>query len=420
MMLINGEIIDSNAEGKYIDTLYENCVRTLNREKQITTEMVISACDKLYHRVMDGEFDQYIMPILKTSNITYERFREMAGLFSREELEYKCQIELGEWAKPLADLKGGIKRKRYPLGILLHIAAGNVDGLPAYSVIEGLMAGNINILKLPTGDSGFSVRLLSELIKIEPELSEYIYVFDVPSTETETLRKFAEIADAVVVWGGDEAIHAAKQLTDEKTRIISWGHKMSFAYVTEAVSEEELYQLALHVCQTNQVLCSSCQGIFVDTESETVLHQIGQKFFEQLVKANAAVGKADMGMRGKNTIRIYNDFLEAKEGQTILHADGVSVYIEPDGELELSYLFRNVWVKRLPGKQMISGLKKHKNHLQSCALLCADEERAELAGLLAKAGIVRITGADMSGSESGGAHDGLYPLKEYSRIVEFS
>lgn len=420
MMLINGEIIDSNAEGKYIDSLYENCVRTLNRENQITLEMVIEACDKLYHRVMDGEFDQYIMPILQASNISYERFREMAGLFSREELEYKCQVELGEWVEPLPDLKGGIRRKRYPLGILLHIAAGNVDGLPAYSVIEGLLAGNINILKLPTGDSGFSVRLLSELIKIEPDLKEYIYVFDVPSTETATLRKFAEIADAVVVWGGNEAIHAAKRLTDEKTRIISWGHKMSFAYVTEAVSEEELYDLALHVCETNQVLCSSCQGIFVDTEAETVLYQIGQQFFEQLVKANTAVGKADLGMRGKNTIRIYNDFLEAKEGQTILQADGVSVYIEPDSKLELSYLFRNVWVKRLPKQQIISELKQHKNHLQSCALLCADEERIELVDLLARAGVVRITDADMSSSESGGAHDGLYPLKEYSRIVEFS
>lgn len=420
MMLINGEIIDSNTEDKYIDRLYDSCVNTLNQSQPVTPEIVISACDRLYQKVMDGEFDSYILPVLQTANITYERFQGLAKLFSKEELEYKCKIKLGEWADELPDLKDGVTRKRYPLGILLHIAAGNVDGLPAYSVIEGLLAGNINILKLPTGDSGFSVRLLSELTAIEPALKDYIYVFDVPSTDTVALKKFAEIADAVVVWGGDEAVAAAKRLTDEKTRVISWGHKMSFAYVTEEVQEEELYQLALHVCETNQVLCSSCQGIFIDTESEEMLKNIGMRFFEQLKKANACVGKADPGMRGRNTIRIYNDRLEAKEGQMILSADGVSVYIETDSELKLSYLFRNVWVKRLPKYRMIEELKKHKGHLQSCALLCAEEKRAELAGLLARAGLVRITGPDMAKSEPGGAHDGLYPLREYSRIVEMS
>ncbi|MBQ4650368.1 MAG: acyl-CoA reductase [Firmicutes bacterium] len=421
MILFNGEIINTkaiNLEEKYIDSLYDRCVETLNQPVQITRGQVIGACDRLYHRVMAGEFNEYIWPLLTVADISYERFREMAELFSREELEYKCRVELGEWTEPLADLKCGISRRVCPLGILLHIAAGNVDGLPAYSVIEGLLAGNINILKLPAGDSGFSVKLLSELVKEEPALAEYIYVFDVPSTETATLRKLAEVADAVVVWGGDEAVNAARHLTDEKTKVIAWGHKLSFAYVTEAVTDEELYGLARHVCETNQVLCSSCQGIYVGTRSPEVVAQTGQRFFEQLKKANAACGKADPGMRGRNSIRIYNDLLEAEEGQTILNDEGVSVHIKSDSRLEISYLFRNVWVKGLPSENIITELKKHKGHLQSCALLCAEEERPLLAELLVKAGLVRITGADMSASESGGAHDGMYPLREYSRIVE--
>ena len=98
MMLINGEIIDSNTEDKYIDRLYDSCVNTLNQSQPVTPEIVISACDRLYQKVMDGEFDSYILPALQTANITYERFQELAKLFSKEELEYKCKIELGEWA----------------------------------------------------------------------------------------------------------------------------------------------------------------------------------------------------------------------------------------------------------------------------------------------------------------------------------
>lgn len=419
MLLIHGEIIETNTEAKYLEHLYEDCLETLSRNNPLTTEKVIHACDALYKRVMQGEFDEIILPLLQMSDIPRERFESMAKLFSKEELEYKCKIELGEnYPEPDA-LKDGTRRCIYPLGILFHIAAGNVDGLPAYSVIEGLLTGNINILKLPAGDNGMSVKLLSELIKIEPDLRDYIYVFDVPSTDLDTLKIFANIADGIVVWGGDEAVKAARDMADITTKIIPWGHKLSFAYVTPEVTDTELYDLAMHVCETNQVFCSSCQGIFVDTEDDDVFEDLGERFFTQLKKANVTKGPTDMGMRGRNTISLYKDSLEPLPMKKIYNEEGVSVIIKYDSELELSYLFRNVWVKKLPSIDLIKTIKKHKNHLQTCGLLCQDREREELARLLANAGIVRITGANMSRTIPGEAHDGTYPLREYSRVVEW-
>lgn len=418
MMLIHGEIIDSNLEEKYLDTLYEECIETLQKSNPISTDKVIRACDIVYQKIMQGEFDDILFPLLTMSNVSYEKFQAMARLFSKKELEYKCKIELGSKSYELEPLKNGIRRKRYPLGILFHIAAGNVDGLPAYSVIEGLLTGNINILKLPSGDNGVSVKLLSELVKCEPDLKNYIYVFDVPSTDTYSLEKFADIADAVVVWGKDEAIAAARKIADVKTKIISWGHKLSFAYVTEEAQEEELYQLALHICETNQVLCSSCQGIFFDTDDKCKLEEFARYFFELFKKANVEKGKADIGIRGRNTIRIYNELLENRYEQTILNEDGISVIVKDDSELELSYLYRNVWVKSLPHKHIITNIKKHKNHIQTCGLFCSKDEKSELSELFARAGVVRITGSDMSRMVPGEAHDGTYPLREYSRIVE--
>ena len=62
--------------------------------------------------------------------------------------------------------------------MLLHIAAGNVDGLPAYSVAEGLLTGNINILKLPQADNGLSIEILRQLIAVEPALTDFIFMVD--------------------------------------------------------------------------------------------------------------------------------------------------------------------------------------------------------------------------------------------------
>ncbi len=418
MILMHGEVIDSNVEQKYLSGLYEECTKTLASKEKLTTESVIAACDKLYRAAMEGAYDEIALPLLQTANLSYERFQSLAGLFSREELEYKCKTELGEWYGTLPALKNGTVRKRYPLGVLFHIAAGNVDGLPAYSVIEGLLAGNINILKLPTGDNGLSVRLLSELIRFEPRLKEYIYVFDVPSAETETLKIFAELADAVVVWGGDEAVAAARQLAGVNTKIIPWGHKLSFAYVTEQAEEAALYGLARHICETDQVLCSSCQGIFLDTEDRAVQERFAEHFFDILKRVNAEFGKADLGMRGKNTLRLYTDLLEGADERRVLQEEGVSVVIKEDSKLELSYMFRNVWIKRMPRQHIVEQLKRYKGHLQTCGLLCGVHEKAELAELIGTAGVVRITGSDMSRMIPGEAHDGTYPLREYSRIAE--
>lgn len=122
-------------------------------------------------------------------------------------------------------------------------------------------------------------------------------------------------------------------------------------------------------------------------------------------------------MRGKNTISLYNDVLEKKD-QIIYSGDGVSVIVKKDSKLELSYLFRNVWVKGLL-KDNIIDLKINKNHLQTCGLLCLDDEKEELCDLLASSGVVRVTNYDMSRMINGEAHDGVYQLLEYSRMVEF-
>ncbi len=424
MILYRGTLRENHEQSALIDGLRPHLHRTLAAGKFPRPDTVIRACGRLLDRVLAGEFDELVLPLIAQFDISYERFREMATLFSPAALYEKCRTELGD-LYDLADTPARLGdtstvRRRYPLGVLLHIAAGNIDGLPAYSVVEGLLAGNINLLKLPAGDSGLSVRLLSELIACEPSLADYIYVFDVPSTETETLRQLADRADAVVVWGGDVAVRAARALVDVDTRIISWGHKLSFAYATPDATDDDLHALARHICETDQVLCSSCQGIFLDTDDRSVQNAFADRFFSILRGVSAAAHPVDFGMRAKNAIHIYNERLEAHEtGHTILSGGGVSVIATDDRELSLSYMFRNAWIKRLPRAAIVEAIRPYKDHLQTVGLLCPESDRAALAEILARAGLARITRpGDLSRTLPGEAHDGAYPLRLYSRIVE--
>ena len=417
MILYKGKIYQDSKQDELITSLEGDIIETLSKPQRLTTEAVIAASEKMYQKAANGYYDDIAVPLLKEFGISYERYQAMAKAFSANVLNYKCEIELGTNWNNLSPLTSGTVRKIAPLGVLFHIAAGNVDGLPAYSVAEGLLSGNINILKLPSGDSGMSVKLLSDLIAEEPSLAEYIYVFDVPSTEFETLKRLSKLADGVVVWGGDMAQRAARDMCDVSTKIIPWGHKLSFAYATEAVTDDELIELARHICATEQVLCSSCQGIFYDTDSLVKLQSFAKRFFEIFKKVNNQFGKADMAMRGRNSVQLMNDKLENKY-PLILSDDGVSVVVKEDMELELSYTFRNVWVKALPRNQIVSALKKQKGYLQTCGLLCDVGEKQDIAERLISAGVVRITNGDLSRTFFGEAHDGMYPLREYTRIVE--
>ncbi len=417
MILYKGRIYENSKQEDLINSLGNDIYNPIINGEFLSVETVINACDKLAQKVMNGEFDNIVRPFLSLFNINKQQFEDMVYLFTKEGLEYKCSIEFSDEEKLI---NNQIVRKRYPLGVLLHISAGNVDVLPAYSVIEGLLSGNINVLKLPMGDSGLSVMLLHELVMLEPMLKDYIYVFDVPSTETETLKKLADLCDGIVVWGGDEAVRAARNMANVNTKIIAWGHKLSFAYAQLDASDEQLEELAKSVCNTNQLLCSSCQGIFVNTDSKEKQTEFAKRFFEIFKRVNQNYVPIDLGMKAKNAINLYNERLEKHStGKEIMSADGISVIVCDDDELELSYLYRNVWIKRLPIDKLHI-LKEHKGHLQTVAVLTTDMQKyAEISNILANIGVVRITSAgNMSRTVCGEAHDGTYALREYSRIVE--
>ena len=418
MILYRGEIYSDLEQDKLISSLYDDILLTLKTKRCPSTFKVIEACDRLYKRVMNHEFDNIALPLLNALNIPFSSLDHYARYFSKEGLLKKVEIELGDLIKGELPLDDNNVRYYEPLGILFHIAAGNVDLLPAYSVIEGLLVGNINILKLPSGDNGLSILLLKELIKEEPELSEYIYVFDVPSTEVETIKKLSSFADATIVWGGDEAQKAARSFVDIHSSIISWGHKISFSYVDNNVKDQELYDLCHSVCLSNQLFCSSSQGIYLNTDSMDDLHALANRLLPIFIKASKDTNTLPLTMKAKNSVLLYNEKLEGNTSN-IYSGGGISVIVKEDNELELSYLYQNLWIKPLKEDDIVSVLKPNKNLLQTVSVNKDLANRDKIYQSLASSGVTRIVPlGENSRMISGESHDGEYALRRYIRIVE--
>jgi len=427
MILFKGELYHTRDQDFILNQLEAEINKT-RLTKTLNLEKVIAALDKLGQLLVKGEFDDVISQLDIDCIDKYIDIILMA--LKRENLEYKVRIELGEHYFEIQKTDPPFNQEKIlirpmPLGTLLHIAAGNIDGLSVFSVSEGLITGNVNILKLPQSDKGLSVKIIKKLIEIEPDISDFVYIFDTPSSELHAIKKMAEMADGIVVWGGDAAISALRQFAPVGCKLIEWGHKLGFAYISGYEDKgKELSALAEHIISTRQLFCSSCQTIFIDTDNQEELHAFCKEFLPYLEAAVDKYPFKSIDAIAERTLRKYYERLEdIIIGRTICNdkiykGKHCSLKICPDKDLELSDMFGNCLVKGLPRSELFTTLRKHKGYLQTAGLICQSERRAELTDLLARSGVVRIMRAgDMSSSFCGEAHDGEYALRRYTRIV---
>lgn len=422
MIIAGGKIYESKFQDRILSVMERKINKTL-AGKPLDPQKVITAIDSLGKDIAAGRYDSLIdaLPVDEP-----RRYKLLAAeMLTRENMELKLKTEL----VPVPEAIGTVKTKIMPLGVIFHIAAGNMDGLPAFSIAEGLLTGNINILKLPQADNGLSVEIINRLLEYEPDLADYIYVFDTPSSDIRAMQKMAAMSDGIAVWGGDEAVKAVRQLAPVSARLIEWGHKLGFVYIScgsaENIDMEQLKALAKHIVATKQLLCSSCQVIYIDTDSTGDLHRFCSIFLpilEESVNANtprSIGGKAHKSLLERTDL--LESFIESKPSQNLYKGRGCSLAVCGDSKLELSPMMCNVLVKRLPRENIVPVLRRKKGYLQTAGLICSDKDRKHLTETFAKCGVTRITNpGDMSEFFIGEGHDGEYPLMRYVRVVNWN
>ncbi len=417
MIFAKGKLLPDDQWNKVLAGMEEE-INAVRMGPPLLPETVIAAVDALGRRLAAGEFDALLNQYLPAG----KGLEELLPLLRRETLEAKLEAELGreffrgrEFSQTTA--------RCVPLGTLFHVAPGNMPGLPIYSVLEGLLTGNVNLLKLPRGDKGLSLAALKLLTDQEPALAGFLYAFDLSSGKTEAVKKLAALADGVVTWGGEEAVTALRHLAPPGAKLIEWGHRLSFVYLAGYEDREaELSALARHIVETGQRLCSSCQVIFLDTEDWAEGETFCRAFLPYLERT--AASRPGLGAGAQASLSGYTALLERivegrADGEAVFQGRGCSVILRPDQELELSPMEGNVLVKLLPRRALLPALRRQKGRLQTAGLLCAAADREKLISLLSQAGVTRITrGGSLSAVFPGEGHDGEYPLRRYVRVVD--
>ncbi|MGW5851067.1 acyl-CoA reductase [Streptomyces sp. NPDC055254] len=400
----------------------------------LETETVLAACDALSRALRDPAHPVRARLVAHLpEGEDPAALTELGDLLSRRELTRKLRRELGGAAPGRlnrADPRESVYEAWAPVGLVAHIAPGNSATVAPLSIVEGLLAGNVNVLKTSGADTLLTQHLMAELAGLDPSgaLAERIVVLRFPSSRQEWLRLMCAPADAVAVWGGEGAVDGVAAHVPAGCRLVVWGHRISFAYLTgDAWSDTgTLDALADDVCRYEQQACSSPQVVYLDTADEAEVFAFAERFATVLATRPPAVPAAsaqapDPAEEAEVTTTELVARLEEHLGLT-------RVFAAPDGSwrvmadirspLAASPLRRSVWVKPLPRERLITTLRPMRRYLQTAGLAGSRTDIAELSRTVLAAGVTRVTpvGA-MLESYSGEPHDGVYALQRYSRRV---
>ncbi|GAB6087243.1 acyl-CoA reductase [Alkaliphilus crotonatoxidans] len=386
--------------------------------------VVIEAIDKLTGQLDQEEWARHLAERGMSMESASTFIKTIVKQLNSKALMQKLHTELGKGPFTWRQLGEGIEAREQPLGVIFHIGAGNALGLSVYSVIEGLLTGNINLVKLPQGDGGISTKLLLQLVNIEPRLKPYLYVIDLSSENKVIIQQLMEMVNGVAIWGSDEAIEAIRRLAPPAIPLIEWGQRLSFAYLTKKKREAKiLRELAREICLTDQLYCSSPQCIFYETDSLKELEDLAQALSEEMKAMVKTFSEGERSPALQAQITLTHELVKMEEvlGQKKLITDEARSYgimIDQRPMLKPSPLYRNIWLMPVKREALMELLWPHRGYLQTAGLSCADEEYEQLSKIFYAAGVKRITAwGQMSVDYTWEPHDGMLPLRLYTRIV---
>ena len=139
-------------------------------------------------------------------------------------------------------MKGGFAKAFGP-DCLLHIWAGNVPGLPLWSLISGLLVKAGNIGKVSSSEPLFASLFVKLLIEIEPKLSDCLAILWWEGGTTDLENILLKNADVVLAYGDNNTIKQIQDRTPITTRYLAYGHKISFGVISATVLDLSLIHI---------------------------------------------------------------------------------------------------------------------------------------------------------------------------------
>jgi hypothetical protein len=448
--LLNWETLHFNQPGQalkiHVPVLKGNEVKALtkyirNHTKQYLAaypvQHIVEIIDKAINRLLDRS-DPYrqcmeqILPVI--TGYDQEMLRlgltEYLKCFRKTELQrflaedFPNPSILDEF-QPLT--KGGHGLAVGP-EICAHIWAGNVPGLPLWSIISGLLVKSGTIGKVSSAEPMFATWFVKLLSEIEPELADCIAIVWWKGGDKAAETTLLAEADIALAYGSNEVLAAIQARTPVTTRFLAYGHKVSFSLIgreaLDAAKASSTARLAAYdVARYDQQGCYSPQVIYIEKGGTVAPRQFAQYLAHELAALERKFPRRPLSIPDTSSIAAWRNAEELSADADVVSdlngAWSVSFLEDKDG-FQPSGLNRTIRVVAVDALEDIPNrVAPYKRLLQTAGVAVSPQRLLILSKGLGAAGVTRISAlGDMTAPEAGWHHDGRFNLSDLVRIVE--
>lgn len=430
--LWQNQLIDDQQLSQKLPTISRVLAKDLHL--RLDTVILTDACTLLVQKIRNDEYphlEEALVKICHQKSIAQQLITGICEYMKRENIMKRLKSDLGGYHPSdlqRTDYHQPIYEAWKPLGVQVHIVPGNALNVGVLSMLEGLIAGNINILKNTARNGNFAPLFMKALVDCDATgtLKHFVYLFEISSKEQERIQSLIDQADLVTVWGGEEAVKSIRAMCPPGVRVVDWGHKISFAYIAEdhINNTESIYALAEDICRRNQQACTSPQCVLVETEDPNILNNFGEALAKSLDRIGGLfpIQESSIHEKAEITTITHLQKIEAAFGNGhVIEADDHSyrILIDYRSGLQPSPLYRTIWIKPIKRTEIIPTLRPFNLYLQTCGL-AADQlsDVYEITEELLKVGLQRITSiGKQHESYVGEPHDAVYSLQRYTKRV---
>lgn len=283
--------------------------------------------------------------------------------------------------------------------LISHVWAGNVPGLPLWSLISGLLVKSGNLGRVSQGEPLMASVFAQTLARIAPILGEAIAVLWWAHDDQATAQAAWAASDAVMAFGGDAALAELQAQMPAGPRFLPHGHKISLGAIgREALSVTRAPRIA-HLAAQDMVRheqqgCYSPQVFFVERGAVVSPQEFAERLAAELQQLGARFVRPPLGLAEARQIVQWRSAFEWDQGATLIgqpEHDWVVVHHEQPRPLAPGPLHRCAQVMAVDAlEDLPQWWQGRERQLQTVGVAVAPERVQPLAWRWAACGVSRI------------------------------
>ena len=185
--------------------------------------------------------------------------------------ELGAEALAGRWRED-----GRARLRAFPLGVVGHWPAGNIEIQPILSMTCALLGGNGCIVRVPVGLAEPTRWIIDALAQADRDgtVIERTFLAHFDHSRIDLHAAMARVVDGAMIWGGEESVTQVRALSfPHWARVVVFGPRLSVAVMdadTWGKQSERLSwcrRMARDVWQFDQQACSSPQTLFLERDA---------------------------------------------------------------------------------------------------------------------------------------------------------